>query len=96
MLVLDEILEGMDIEARPLVKTIFRGYATGGRAVLLTSHEAISDILSTADTISVMRNGRMLGSFSRDELTSIIELAGSRAELVGLEGIYKILEARAQ
>ncbi len=68
VLLLDEPTRGIDINAKREIYTLLDGLAKSGLAVLLVSSE-LPEILSVADRILVMCEGRISGEFSRAEAT---------------------------
>jgi ABC-type sugar transport system ATPase subunit len=72
----DEPTRGIDIGAKTEVHQLLRELASEGAAVILISSE-LPEVLSLADRILVMREGRLAGELSRESATeeSILRLA---------------------
>jgi ABC-2 type transport system ATP-binding protein len=68
LLVLDEPANGLDPAGVHWLRTFLRGFAEGGRTVLVSSH-MLAEVAQTADQIVVLSRGRCVASGSLDELT---------------------------
>lgn len=66
LLILDEPTRGIDIGAKAEVHHIINELAGQGLAILLISSE-LPEVLAMSDRILVMREGRQMGIFGRDE-----------------------------
>lgn len=66
---LDEPTAGMDPSIRRRVRTLIRGLARTGTAVVLTTH-LMDDVAGLADSVCVISRGRALASGSVDEVIS--------------------------
>ncbi len=66
VLILDEPTQGIDIGTKAEVHRIVSGLAAEGMAILLISSD-LPEILAMADRIVVMREGRVTGTFDREE-----------------------------
>jgi ABC-type sugar transport system ATPase subunit len=68
VLLLDEPTRGVDVGAKSEIYRLMDHLAEEGKAILLISSE-LEEVLSMADRILVMREGRISGEFSRGEAT---------------------------
>lgn len=68
ILILDEPTRGVDIGAKAEVHHLMSELAHQGIAILMISSE-LPEVLAMSDRILVMREGHMMGEFSRDEAT---------------------------
>jgi rhamnose transport system ATP-binding protein len=68
ILLLDEPTRGVDVGAKSEIYRLMDDLAKEGKAILLISSE-LEEVLSMADRILVMREGRISGEFSRGEAT---------------------------
>jgi rhamnose transport system ATP-binding protein len=68
VLLLDEPTRGVDVGAKSEIYRLMDDLAKEGKAILLISSE-LEEVLSMADRILVMREGRISGEFSRAEAT---------------------------
>jgi ABC-type sugar transport system ATPase subunit len=68
VLLLDEPTRGVDVGAKSEIYRLIDDLAKEGMAILLISSE-LEEVLSMADRVLVMREGRMTGEFSREEAT---------------------------
>jgi ABC-2 type transport system ATP-binding protein len=67
VLILDEPLTGLDVNAALLVKELLRGLARQGRTVLYSSH--ILDVVErVCDRIAILAHGKLLAEGSLDDL----------------------------
>jgi rhamnose transport system ATP-binding protein len=78
LLIVDEPTRGIDVGAKAEVHQIIRTLATEGVAIVIISSD-LPEVLSLADRVIVMREGRIVGEFSGDEATdeSVMALAVS-------------------
>jgi ABC-2 type transport system ATP-binding protein len=67
VLMLDEPVNGLDIEGVRWIRTLLRSLADEGRTVLLSSH-LLSEVTVTADHLVVIRGGRLVADCSTTEL----------------------------
>jgi ribose transport system ATP-binding protein len=76
VVILDEPTRGIDVGAKFEIYQLMRKLTDQGVAILMISSELL-EILGMSDRILVMRDGQIVGEFSRDEATEdkIIELA---------------------
>jgi rhamnose transport system ATP-binding protein len=68
VLLLDEPTRGVDVGAKSEIYRLMDDLAKEGKAILLISSE-LEEVLSMADRVLVMREGRISGEFSRIEAT---------------------------
>ena len=83
ILVLDEPLSGLDVNAALLVKSLMRALADSGRAILFSSH--VMDVVERlCDRIAILHGGKVAATGTFEELGR--ELRGG-----SLEGIFASL-----
>ena len=68
LLIVDEPTRGIDVGAKAEVHQILRGLVAEGVAIIVISSD-LPEVLSLADRILVMREGRIVGEFAGDEAT---------------------------
>ncbi|MBI3957157.1 MAG: sugar ABC transporter ATP-binding protein [Chloroflexi bacterium] len=68
LLILDEPTRGIDVGAKAEVHHIISDLATQGLGIILISSD-LPEVLAMSDRILVMREGRQMGIFGRDEAT---------------------------
>jgi ABC-type sugar transport system ATPase subunit len=68
VLILDEPTRGIDVGARSEIYTLVHELTAAGMAVLLISSD-MPEILGVSDRVLVMRKGRLVAEFSREEAT---------------------------
>jgi rhamnose transport system ATP-binding protein len=68
LLILDEPTRGIDVGAKAEVHHIISELARQGMGILMISSD-LPEVLAMSDRIVVMREGRCMGTFSRDEAT---------------------------
>jgi rhamnose transport system ATP-binding protein len=68
LLIIDEPTRGIDVGAKAEVHQICRDLAAVGVAVMIISSD-LPEVLSLADRVIVMREGRIVGEFKGDEAT---------------------------
>jgi rhamnose transport system ATP-binding protein len=81
LLILDEPTRGIDVGAKAEVHRIVNQLAGEGMAILLISSDLL-EVLAMSDRILVMREGRQMGIFERDEISqeTIIKAAMGQAK----------------
>jgi rhamnose transport system ATP-binding protein len=62
LLILDEPLRGIDVNAKSEIHKILRGLADDGLSIILISSE-LPEVLGLSDRVIVMRDGRIAGTF---------------------------------
>jgi ABC-2 type transport system ATP-binding protein len=67
VLMLDEPVNGLDVEGVRWIRDLLRGLAADGRTVLLSSH-LLSEVAVTADHLVVIRSGKLIADCSTSEL----------------------------
>lgn len=70
LLVLNEPMEGLDLEARTLLEELVASYRRAGKTVLLVTH-TLADVERTCDRLAVLVGGRLV------HLGPVASLAGS-------------------
>ncbi|EFC80671.1 sugar ABC transporter ATP-binding protein [Parafrankia sp. EUN1f] len=68
VLIIDEPTRGIDVGTKAEVHRLISGLATDGVAVVVVSSE-LPEVLSLADRVLVMREGRLVRELDRDEAT---------------------------
>jgi ribose transport system ATP-binding protein len=78
--IFDEPTRGIDIGAKTEIYTIMGELAAKGTAIVMVSSE-LPELISVADRIMVMQEGRMKGILSKEELTQerVISLATQKS-----------------
>ena len=67
VLILDEPTRGIDVGAKTDVHELIGNLAAAGVAVVLISSD-LPEVLAMSDRVIVMREGRLVGTFTGDEL----------------------------
>jgi ABC-2 type transport system ATP-binding protein len=75
VLILDEPVNGLDPEGIVWIRTLMRGLAAEGRAVLISSH-LMSEMALTADHLVVIGRGRLIADAGLDAFTRAEETVG--------------------
>jgi ABC-type sugar transport system ATPase subunit len=80
LIIFDEPTRGIDIGAKTEIYTIMGELAARGAAILMVSSE-LPELISVADKILVMQEGRMRGILSKEEMTQerVMSLATQKA-----------------
>ena len=83
LLILDEPTRGIDVGAKVEVHHIINDLAAQGLGIILISSD-MPEIMAMSDRILVMREGRQMGIFSREEATQevILNAAMGQSEIV--------------
>jgi ABC-2 type transport system ATP-binding protein len=89
VLMLDEPVNGLDVEGVRWMRDLLRGLAAEGRTVLLSSH-LLSEVAVTADHLVVIRSGRLIADCSTSEL---LEGGSSGSVLVATAEPLRLKEA---
>ena len=89
LLILDEPTRGIDVGAKADVHQLVDELAEQGLAIIVISSD-LPEVLSMSDRILVMREGRQMGIFSRDEATQeVIMTAAMGQNNADTEGDYE-------
>lgn len=83
ILILDEPTRGIDVGAKAEVHQIINDLAAQGLGIILISSD-MPEILAMSDRILVMREGRQMGMFSRDQATQEIILSAAMGQNGGV------------
>ena len=68
VLIMDERTRGVDVGAKAEIHRIISNLASAGLAIILISSD-LPEVLGMSDRICVMKNGAIVGEFSRTEVT---------------------------
>ena len=68
VLIMDEPTRGVDVGAKAEIHRIISNLASTGLAIILISSD-LPEVLGMSDRICVMKNGAIVGEFSRKEVT---------------------------
>lgn len=79
VLILDEPTRGIDVGAKAEVHQIINELAAQGLGIILISSD-MPEIMAMSDRILVMREGRQMGIFNREEATQEIILAAAMGQ----------------
>jgi rhamnose transport system ATP-binding protein len=79
LLILDEPTRGIDVGAKAEVHQMIDDLAGQGMAILMISSD-LPEVLAMSDRVLVMREGRQMGIFSRDEATQERVLAAAMGQ----------------
>lgn len=86
LMILDEPTRGIDVGAKAEVHHIINELAAQGLGIILISSD-LPEVLAMSDRILVMREGRQMGIFNRDEATQESILTAAMGQLsLNLEG----------
>jgi ABC-2 type transport system ATP-binding protein len=69
VLILDEPANGLDPEGVRWLRDLVRGLATGGAAVLVSSH-ILAEVAQTVDSVLILDHGRLVAQSSLADLTA--------------------------
>jgi rhamnose transport system ATP-binding protein len=81
IMILDEPTRGIDIGAKAEVHRLMGELASQGMAILMISSE-LPEVLAMSDRILVMREGRLVGEFSRSEANAETIMAAATGQLM--------------
>jgi rhamnose transport system ATP-binding protein len=79
LLILDEPPRGIDVGAKADVHQLVDELAEQGLAIIVISSD-LPEVLSMSDRILVMREGRQMGIFSRDEATQEVIMTAAMGQ----------------
>ena len=86
VLILDDPTRGIDVGAKAEIRAIIDRLAGEGRAVILISSE-LPEIIGMSDRVLVMREGRLVGEFSRAECRDeVLGACAAGVETTALNG----------
>lgn len=85
VLILDEPTRGIDIGAKVEVHRLMGNLATEGIAILMISSE-LPEVLAMSDRILVMREGHLMGEFTRAEATPEKVMAAATGQVQSASG----------
>jgi ABC-2 type transport system ATP-binding protein len=88
LLVLDEPMEGLDLNARALLQEIVAEQRSAGKTVLLVSH-ALGEVAQVCDRLAVLVAGRLAYLGSLDSLLGDPRQGCERSLETALESIYR-------
>ncbi|NYE95344.1 ABC-2 type transport system ATP-binding protein [Psychromicrobium silvestre] len=74
VLILDEPLAGLDIDGRAAVRHLLLEQQEQGRCVIMASHD-YAEIEATADTVTLMQDGRKLATGSIAEIRDTLDIS---------------------
>ena len=77
VLILDEPANGLDPEGIHWMRGLLRGFADGGRTVLVSSH-LLSEVQQMADDVVIIAGGKLVRQATVDELTGELTTARVR------------------
>jgi rhamnose transport system ATP-binding protein len=83
ILILDEPTRGIDVGAKAEVHYIINELAAQGLGIILISSD-MPEIMAMSDRILVMREGRQIGIFTREEATQEIILTAAMGQNGGV------------
>jgi rhamnose transport system ATP-binding protein len=86
ILILDEPTRGIDVGAKAEVHQIINELAAQGLGIIMISSD-MPEIMAMSDRILVMREGRQMGIFDRDESTQEIILSAAMGQNGGEPGV---------
>jgi rhamnose transport system ATP-binding protein len=88
LLILDEPTRGIDVGAKAEVHQMIDDLAGQGMAIMMISSD-LPEVLAMSDRVLVMREGRQMGIFSRDEATQerVLSAAMGQDEGIGDGGL---------
>lgn len=97
LLILDEPTRGIDVRAKAEVHHIISELAAQGLGIILISSD-LPEVLAMSDRVLVMREGRQMGVFSRDEATQerIIMAAMGQEAITAMPSQSAIAEQAVQ
>lgn len=93
LLILDEPTQGIDIQAKAEVHRIVAELAEAGMAILLISSD-MPELLGVCDRITVMRQGRQVADFDREEADQYkvgLAAIGTADEVAEAETVPKVV-----
>jgi rhamnose transport system ATP-binding protein len=82
LLILDEPTRGIDVGAKAEVHSIINDLAAQGLGIMLISSD-LPEVLAMSDRILVMREGRQMGIFSREEANQEVVMTAAMGAAMG-------------
>jgi len=89
-LILDEPVNGLDPEGISWLRTLVRGYAAGGRTVLISSH-LMAEMAQTADRVVVINRGQLV---VETDMASLLARSSVRVEASDPTSLAEALRAK--
>jgi rhamnose transport system ATP-binding protein len=89
LLILDEPTRGIDVGAKAEIHTIIGQLAAQNIAILMISSD-MPEVLAMSDRILVMREGRQMGIFSREEATQEQILSAAMGQTTSAEHVQTV------
>ena len=88
VLILDEPTRGIDVGAKAEVHAMIGELAAEGIGIILISSD-LPEVLAMSDRVLVMREGRQMAIFDRDEATqeTVMTAAMGQAAIVAEDGV---------
>ncbi|MBI5957815.1 MAG: sugar ABC transporter ATP-binding protein [Chloroflexi bacterium] len=86
LLILDEPTRGIDVSAKAEVHHIINELAKEGLGILLISSD-LPEVLAMSDRVLVMREGRQMGIFTRQEATQETVMTAAMGQKITVGGI---------
>ena len=88
VLILDEPTRGIDVGAKADVHKLVDELASQGLAIIVISSD-LPEVLSMSDRILVMREGKQMGIFHRDEATQEVIMTAAMGQNMEAEGEHE-------
>lgn len=82
ILVVDETTTALSLEGRKILYGLIREMANEGKSVVLISHD-MEEIMEQCDTLTVLRDGDIIGHLNKDEIASVKAEKQIRYMMVG-------------
>lgn len=84
ILVVDETTTALSHEGRTILYSLMRSMADAGKCVVFISHD-IDEIMDKCDVVTVLRDGKIIGDLSKDEMLASDGIQRIRFMMVGRE-----------
>ena len=85
LLILDEPTRGIDVGAKTEVHAMISELAAGGIGIIMISSE-LPEVLSMSDRVLVMREGRQMTIFDREEATQEKVMTAAMGQAFHVQG----------